>query len=125
MRTSVASFSSLTYAICIGVNDPGDRNLPRLATAERDATELATALLNPSGCAVPSAQVQCLTGKNATRESILISLRAAIKEAGEQHAIIIYFAGHALQRDGEFFFCPAGLDWGRPADTAIRGFEVD
>src|SRR5438046_3132176 len=115
MRTSVASFSSLIHALCVGVDDPGDPLLPRLATAERDASELAAALVNPGGCAVPTNQVHKVTGKDATRDRILTPLRAIISLGAEQDAILIYLAGHAVQRDGEFFFCPAGIDWAKTA----------
>ena len=125
MRTSVASFSSLTHALCVGVNDPGDPNLPRLGTAEIDATALATALTNSEGCSIPPEQVQCLTGNDATRDSILAALRTAIAKASEEHAVIVYLAGHAVQRNGEFFFCPSALDWARSEETSLRGSDLD
>src|SRR5579871_1270375 len=125
MRTSVASFSSLIHALCVGVDDPGDPDLPRLGTAESDASELAAALMNPGGCAVPANQVHSVTGKDATRDSILTPLRAITSSAAEQDAIVVYLAGHALQRDGEFFFCPSGIDWAKPSETALRGSDIN
>lgn len=125
MRTNVASFSSLTWVLCVGVDDPGDAGLSKLTTAESDATALADALTNSGGCAVPSNQVRCLTGHAATRDSILTVLQEIIASTGDQQAAILYFAGHAVDRDGEFFFCPSGLNLLRPGETAVRATDID
>ena len=125
MRTSVASFSSLTHVLCVGVNDPGDPTLPVLGTAESDAREFAATLLDAGGCAIPPGQVRCLTGKDATRSSVLNVLRTLADKATTEEAVVVFLAGHAVQRDGEFIFCPAGLDWSNSANTTILGRDID
>jgi hypothetical protein len=78
--------SGAYYALVIGNNDY--RYLPKLETAVRDASEVATVLHDDYGFVAPKVLL------NATRDDILIQLNVLRHTLPENSSLLIYYAGH-------------------------------
>jgi hypothetical protein len=108
------------HALVVGVG--GD-----LPNTVDDAVGLAAILRDPSRCAYPSDQVHLLTGKQASRASILSELDSLSQSTTDESTVIVYFSGHgyrATSPTGEFYYLLAyGYDLSRLYQTAISGGE--
>lgn len=92
------------YAIVIGINNYEKSNLRDLNYAEHDAREISHILTEYYGFEVIS-----LYGSEATRRSILKTIRTHITALGENDNLLIFFGGHGLldPDTDEGFWIPA------------------
>jgi hypothetical protein len=125
LRADAASFAARWRALIVGVDDAGDPTLARLASAERDARELARSLADPEGSAVPPSQIVCLTGPEATRDRILLALAALCAAAGADDAVLVYFAGHGFVRAPGFHLGVAGTQSADLAATTVGSADLE
>jgi hypothetical protein len=125
MRADAASFARRWWALVVGVDAPADPLLARLGSAERDARALAAALIDREGCAVPEAQVTCLTGPDATKSAILAALDDITAHVRTDDAILLYFAGHGLGHERGFFLCTADAQVATLETTAVTSEDLD
>jgi hypothetical protein len=92
-----------------------------------DATGLADILKDHARCAYPPGQVHLLTGKQATRASILAALDGLARAADAESTIVVYFSGHGYQIEspvGAFYFLlPYGYDLAQLHLTCIDGAD--
>lgn len=82
------------FALCIGINDYAFNDIPDLAYAENDASEVAEILKKDYGFD----KVTLLTGKKATKDNIINSL-ADLQDSSKvknDDGVVIYFSGHGV-----------------------------
>jgi Caspase domain len=99
------------YALLVGVREYAHTKLPSLRYSENDVVELAT-VLQPAGYSVI---LLCdSVGKQApdrapTRSNIEAHLKAILEKCKPGDTIVIAFAGHGVQFEGQkdAYFCPA------------------
>lgn len=80
------------FALCVGINDYNFPDIPDLAYAENDATEVAKILESDYGFD----KVTLLTGKKATKDNIINAL-ADLQDSSKvqkEDGVVIYFSGH-------------------------------
>jgi hypothetical protein len=118
-----AAFSS-GYALLVGVG--GD-----LPVTARDAEDLTALLRDPARAGYPEAQVDVLTGPQATREGILAALdRLAQRTLGDPDATaIVYYSGHGGRfgpsaEVARYYLLPYGWDETRRDETGVSGEEL-
>jgi uncharacterized caspase-like protein len=101
------------YALLVGVQKYGSKELPDLHYTEADVEELAEVLL-ASG--YPRDNVVLLTGGKAkedpkalpTAEHIRAALASLLKKCHKNDLLLVAFAGHGIERkeSRRFYFCP-------------------
>lgn len=118
-----AGFSS-GHALLIGVG--GD-----LPVTVKDAEDLAALLKDPARAGYPAAQVEVLSGAQATREGILGGLkRLAERTLGDPDATaILYYSGHGGRFGSSavtatYYLVPHGWDADRRDETGVTGDEL-
>ena len=84
---SVASHAE-TYVVCVGIGNYADPKVKNLAKSEADAKAMAQFYKKGTQ------NVITITGRYATKEQILKSLRSQFGRAKEGDKIIFYFSGH-------------------------------
>jgi len=93
----------------------------------RDAQAIADILTNPARCGYPSANVQALTGGQATAANIRAALGALAESTNPESTVFVYFSGHggrALENGiWRAYLCPREADPENLAHTAISGDE--
>lgn len=94
----VASLSAKaeTYVVCIGIANYASPKVKNLTTAENDAKSVASFFKKGTD------NVMTITGKYATRNIILASLKSQFCRAAKGDKIIFYFSGHGYPGG----FCP-------------------
>lgn len=120
------------YALLIGVKKYDKNELRNLPYAEADMEGLAKALM-AGGYAKKN--IMLMTQKAAatddidllpTRANILKFLREYLKGMRPSDSIVVAFAGHGVQFDGEdeHYFCPADAKLGDKTNTLVPLSEV-
>jgi len=94
-----------------------------LLSAEKDAARLSVALGDKEGCGIASSSISLLTGP--TKEAFLKKLDEVCGRIQPNDALFVYFAGHALVSNGEFYLCRSGARLSDLPNTAISGVEID
>lgn len=89
-----------TYAVCVGIAKYASPKVENLAKSEDDAKAMAKFLRKGTG------NVVTITGKYATKEQILKTLRSQFSKAGKGDKIIFYFSGHGFPGG----FCPHEME---------------
>ncbi|MBL9087682.1 MAG: caspase family protein [Planctomycetia bacterium] len=105
-----------TWAVLIGVlewQDPALASFPKEGRVDR---VLERTLLERG---VPRAQVTFLEDRAATLAACRAAIDKAARAAGPGSTLLVYFAGHGLQRDGKVFFANVDADTSSPATTAL------
>jgi len=90
------------FALLVGVNEYDHEELKKLQFAENDVNELGD-VLKKGGY-----EVTRLTGKDATKKAVEEKLLAITKAFPKNGVLIVAFAGHGLQFEGDTdnYFCP-------------------
>lgn len=92
-----------------------------------DAQGLADLVCDRERCAYPPAQVQVLTGPQATRNRILASLDHLARTTDSESTVLVSFAGHGYRVASTLgqasYLLPSGYDLDRLYQTAISGNE--
>jgi Caspase domain/WD domain, G-beta repeat len=106
---------SRLHVLTIGVSDYGDKAKGlRLKFADRDAQDVANALLNTQdGGLYAEVKPQFLHNDTANKEGIFEALAAMERniEAGTGADVaVILFSGHGAMIDGQFYLVPYGAD---------------
>ena len=115
------------YALLIGVGDYTHARFSSLPATVRDAQKISTILTDPTRCGYPPANVQVLTGDQATVVNIRTALTTLAESTNPESTVFVYFSGHggrALENgDWCTYLCPQGADPDDLAHTAIPGHE--
>jgi len=92
--------------LAVGISlyaDP-NRNLP---VARNDATDLVRLLQERNAKQYRGEQAIKIYDRLASRQAILHGLERLASAASNQDVVVIYYAGHGVVRDGEFYLLPA------------------
>ena len=132
-RCTIAPGARL-HVLAIGVSDYGASAAHlRLRFADRDAQDVATALLNTQGGRhglYADVLPQCLANELATRGGILrafATLREGMARGGGQDLAVVLFSGHGAIVDDSLYLLVHGVDASTPVDikaTALAMHEV-
>ena len=127
-QASVAAWpaKSKRFALIIGVDDYEDSQISKLEGASNDAKSLAQALIGYAG--FPDDQVILLASdqpleRRPTRGNILARLSYLKGLVPEDGLLLVFFAGHGMEREDQAFLCPADAQSGNVdllKDTAIK-----
>ena len=108
------------HALLIGIGSYKQSyfNAPKTAA---DAEQLAALLTDQTIAAYPAAQVRVLSGNAATRQSILDALDRFAQQlvAAPQATAVLFFAGHGVKREEDFYLLPYDYEYPYAKETAI------
>jgi WD40 repeat protein len=112
--------------VSVGINEYPNKDL-RLKFAVKDAGEVAAAFHDD--CAgranvFGDAPVVELLDREATRAGVLKALQDVRKQAKTGDLVVVYFAGHGITQDKDFYLLTVDADVNRPAKTALSGKEL-
>ena len=93
---ATASMYAETYVVCVGIGTYADTKVKNLTKTEKDAKAVAAFYKRGTD------KVVTITGKYATKEQILKSLRHQFGQAQADDKIVFYFSGHGYPGG----FCP-------------------
>lgn len=119
------------YAVIIGVDQYADTQITTLGGASNDAKTLANALIQYAG--FPSEQVTLLASdqpaeRQPTRGNILRRLSNMAAVVPPDGLILISFAGHGIEREGQAFLLPSDSQVSNDVDlleqTAINVSQI-
>jgi hypothetical protein len=110
-----------TWAVLIGVLEWDDPSLASFPKEGRQDRVLERTLLARG---VPQTQVTFLEDRAATLEACRAAIGKAADAAGPGSTLLVYFAGHGLQREGKVFFANVDADTSSPATTALGVEEL-
>jgi hypothetical protein len=125
MVTTAAAFSHLSWAVLVGINHYESADLEDLTSPVLDVTRLASTLTSPNGCALLNEKVFTLTENTATKKATLDLLQQIVELAISNEIVIIYFAGHSILHDNDFFLCTAKTNLDNPETDSISSIELD
>jgi WD40 repeat protein len=94
------AYTSAVHLLTVGINQYSDPQL-NLSYSVADAKSIGQALKSQSN--ISSSQI--LTDEKATKPKILAELRK-LSQGAQQDSLIIYFAGHGIAVDKEWYFLP-------------------
>jgi len=119
-------FAALSWCVSIGVNTFGPGFGP-LTYPARDSAELCRALTDPDGCSLPSEQVIDVgagTGR-ILKERVLARLCDVLPKVPNDGVLFLYYAGHGLVADSQFYLCASNTERANLKETAISSEELD
>ncbi|MGI9066732.1 MAG: caspase family protein [Pyrinomonadaceae bacterium] len=123
--------SAKRYALIIGVDQYADTQITTLGGASNDAKTLANAVIQYAG--FPSEQVTLLASdqpaeRQPTRGNILRRLSNMAAVVPADGLLLIAFAGHGIERDGQAFLLPSDSQVSNDVDlleqTAINVSQI-
>ncbi len=118
------------HLLTIGIsayNEQYANNL-RLNYADRDAHDLASALVNTQGSLYADVKVQVLQNGDANRSGIIQALETIKNEManrGDNDLAVVHFSGHGAMFDGRFYLLPADVDARTPASIKATALSID
>lgn len=83
-----------TYALVVGIANYGDKDIPQLQYANRDAEVFAEYLQSKAGGSVPAENIQLLVDSAATTGAVYDAIYWLIKTCKKDDLVFIYFSGH-------------------------------
>ena len=119
--------TATAHALLIGVGDYTHSRFASLPATVRDAQAIAAVLANSNRCGYPPANVQIITGPDATTANIRAALESLAQSISSQSTVFLYFSGHggrALENGAQrAYLCPREADPDDLAQTAVAGDE--
>src|SRR6478672_8523807 len=87
------------YAVLIGVNAScEDPQIPTLAYAEKDCTDLRDVLTHPEIGNFPPENTTVLFGEKATTQGVKRALYRDVVGRTDAEIVLVYFSGHGIAR---------------------------
>jgi len=111
------------YMLSVGISRFVHSEL-NLLNAENDASAVAKLMEGSDPPVYDAAVVKPLLDENATSANIIAALQAIAAKAGPDDLVLIYFAGHGVELDGQYYFIPADLGTADP-DLFQRALRTD
>ncbi|RLC69968.1 MAG: hypothetical protein DRI81_19745 [Chloroflexi bacterium] len=115
------------WALLIGVGDYTHPRFVTLPATVRDAQVIAAVLTDSARCGYPPANVQTITGPDATADNICAALKSLAQSTDSQSTVFLYFSGHGGRTlensQWRAYLCPHEADPDDLANTAISGDE--
>jgi WD40 repeat protein len=125
--SSVAPGARL-HLLTVGISDYGERaRRLRLKFADKDAHDLASALVNTQGSLYADVLAQRLRNDEATTPGILeaLSTMRGGMAGGEGHDLaVVLISGHGAMVDGEFYLLTHGVDARTPARIKASALPI-
>jgi hypothetical protein len=115
------------HRVCIGVNEYKEPGL-KLNAAAKDARDLFDAL--PAACVGPQnrfgqAKGELLVDKDVTREKVVAALEAARKACRPGDLLVVFFAGHGVKQDDDYYLLtPAGDEKSPQKGVSVSGTDL-
>jgi uncharacterized caspase-like protein len=114
--------------LAVGVSDYGEqaRHL-RLEFADKDAQDVASALVNTQGSLYADVVAQTLRNDEATTPGIfdaLATMRAGMAGGEGRDLAVVMFSGHGARVDGKFYLLTHGVDARTPARIKASALSI-
>lgn len=119
-------YQSQKWAVVIGISDYQNSNTTDLRYADLDAKLFYDFLTSKEGGSVPKEQIVLLTGRDATRTSIISALSETFRQAIESDMIIFYFASHGyvVEESKELFLLPFDANSDEIEGTSVSETDI-
>lgn len=82
------------WAVVVGVSEYGNRSIPSLKFADRDAEAVAAFLQSPEGGGFDKDHMRILINEDATLPNLREAMIDFLQQAIDKDLVLIYFAGH-------------------------------
>ena len=115
--------SSRWHVIAVGVSRYRDENM-NLRYAAKDARDLSRLFSEAMGQHTERADVHLLTDAEATREALL-ALGENLRQTSIDDKVLIFFAGHGMWSDLDYYLATADTDFSRLTETALPFRELE
>ena len=120
--TARAPHSHKQRALIVGISDYPSP-IPKLPAVGADVREMAKLLRSKDG-AFPSSGVTVLTDGQATRTSVLATLKVTFSQAMADETLFVYLAGHGGVEGDGYYYIAHDTDAGRMAATGVPLTEI-
>ncbi|MER8622886.1 caspase family protein [Mesorhizobium sp. M1143] len=125
MRQSAGSFAESIRALVIGVGSVAEKTLAPLPECVQGANRVFETLTAQSACRLPPAHVCRLTSlEETTRNEIRVQLKNVGAAAGLDDTIVVYFAGHGVEANNEFFLSTSQTKYDDLRETSISADDI-
>lgn len=115
------------WAVIVGVSEYGNRGIPALKYADRDAEALAAFLQTPEGGGFDSDHMRVLVNKDATLSNLREAMIDFLQQAIDKDLVVIYFAGHGAPdptRPQNLYLLTYDTDPSRLGTTAFPMWDI-
>jgi len=92
------------FAICLGVGDYNDPQLPKLKYTTKDAQDFANVLASKKDHPYQEVQVKVLTDQECTRDDFFEAMEWLKQEASPNDVCIFFYAGHGFRDEKDRFY---------------------
>ncbi|MBS0178802.1 MAG: caspase family protein [Nitrospira sp.] len=114
------------HVLAVGVTNYRDRAMAQgVAFAAKDAQDVAAALERGGRGVYRQVRARVLPDAQATRDDIRNVGQEMALQVRPQDAFIIYFAGHGMSIDGDYYFLPWETRYTSYAALKEQGFSAD
>lgn len=114
------------HVLAVGVTNYRDRAMAQgVAFAAKDAQDVAAALERGGRGVYRQVRARVLPDAQATRDDIRNAGQEMALQVRPQDAFIIYFAGHGMSIDGDYYFLPWETRYTSYAALKEQGFSAD
>ncbi len=115
------------WAVIVGVSEYGNRGIPALKYADRDAEALAAFLQTPEGGGFDADHMRVMVNKDATLSNLREAMIDFLQQAIDKDLVIIYFAGHGAPdptRPQNLYLLTYDTDPSRLGTTAFPMWDI-
>lgn len=92
------------FAVCLGVGDYNDPQLPKLKYTTKDAQDFANVLATKKDLPYQEVQVKVLTDQECTRDDFFEAMEWLKQEASPNDICIFFYAGHGFRDEKDRFY---------------------
>lgn len=96
------------HILAIGIDDYSDDNLD-LKNSNSDVQKLVSSMETQKGRLFGEVKTKVLSDKEATKANIEDAIRQIKGKAAKEDLVLIYFAGHGAEANGNFFLKPSDV----------------
>jgi hypothetical protein len=115
------------WAVIVGVSEYGNKGIPSLKYADRDAEALAAFLQTPEGGGFDTDHMRVLVNKDATLSNLRDAMIDFLQQAIDKDLVVIYFAGHGAPdptRPQNLYLLTYDTDPSRLGTTAFPMWDI-
>ncbi len=114
------------YAVVIGIGDYREENIRDLRFTVQDARGFYDILRDENYGNVPEENIKLLLDKDATYSNIKAAIGTWLKtQAGEKDSVLIYYAGHGAQQEGETYWVTHDANLDDLFSSSLSSMEID
>ncbi|HEX9614716.1 MAG TPA: caspase family protein [Bacteroidota bacterium] len=115
------------WAVIVGVSEYGNKGIPALSYADRDAEALAAFLQTPEGGGFDRDHMRILVNQDATLSNLREAMIDFLQQAIDKDLVVIYFAGHGAPdptRPQNLYLLTYDTDPNRLGTTAFPMWDI-